>query len=158
MPLFLLSLLACPPATPPDDAEEELTRTGGCGDVVFFAASDDDELMLYFEDDSGLVQAAFDAQEEQTTTYDLAADTGFTFELRSGHKLSDATCDDVVENGGPVVGAAWPAESGTVEVVITPDAEDVWSSHGHFTLTNGSFDGTVIDTLEIDTGVGWLAG
>ncbi|HUF50844.1 MAG TPA: hypothetical protein VMN60_08430 [Longimicrobiales bacterium] len=61
----------------------------------------DDELMLTFRAE-GLVPEASAAGQETVTIFDLST-AAAQLVLEQGTRVSDATCDDVIENGGPQV-------------------------------------------------------
>jgi len=156
-PLILISLLtACAPTLEGDFAAE-LTNRGGCADVKFYAVDDDDSKMLSVWVE-GLVEAATTAGETQTTTYDLP-DPDVELIVEVGSKVSDATCDDVIENGGPAVDATFAATDGKATITIVP-GETTWDARGTLTLEDVTFEGGGhIESFEIaDTSVGWLAG
>jgi len=141
--------------------EQGLTHLGGCADVVFFAVDDADETMVTFET-AGLVAEAQAAGRETETVIALPA-AGVRLIVGQGSRISDATCDDVIENGGPRVERIWMATSGTATVRIRPSGlgsggrgdlilEDiVFSSDGEEPVT--------MDRLEwLDVSVGWFPG
>ena len=84
--------------------------------------------------------------------------------LEVGAAVSDATCDDVVENGGPRVRDTYEAVSGQVDFVIVPDGDGYGGASASATLTDvvlENADGdsvTVEDFAWEDIHVGWLAG
>lgn len=140
----------------PDDLAARLTRTGGCGDVVFFATDADDTLMLIAEAPE-LVTEAFAAGQTRTTDY-LIPDESFSLQVHRGARVSDATCDDVVEQGGPDIRDTWTAEAGsaTITIVPGPTAEQ---STGTLLIQDVIVDDALIATFEIaDVAVGWFAG
>lgn len=115
----LLSLLGCRGSDPiGPEFVERLSTFGGCGDVVFFAVDDNDRLMLTFRAE-GVVEQASDAGEETVTVFELPT-TGTALVLEQGTAISDATCDDVIENGGPQVSRSWAATAGTATVTVGP--------------------------------------
>ena len=76
-----------------------MTDIGGYADIQVYAVDDADEVMLGFLV-AGQLKAANEAEEAQTTDFELPSD-GVTLIVEVGGRISDATCDDVVENGGP---------------------------------------------------------
>jgi len=158
--LLALGLAACTPSLQ-DGFEQDLTDEGGCGDVVFYAHDDADTMMLTLYA-AGLVSEATDAG--------VASDFDFTLPdgdveliVEVGSKVSDATCDDVIENGGPRVRETWTATSGTASITILP-GEDEWDAHGSLHLESVVFEsesGATVTLPSFDIGtvaVGWLAG
>jgi hypothetical protein len=171
--LALMSLagFGCAPAaedgalTLEDGFEDALTNIGGCADILFYAVDEADEVMLSFSV-GGLLQAANEAGEEQTTGFELPSD-GLTLIVEVGEKVSDATCDDVIENGGPQVVRTYKAISGTAQITARPgEDEDYSHASGDLLLENVEFESTeggaeniTLDDLEIlDASVGWYAG
>jgi hypothetical protein len=80
-----------------------------------------------------------------------------------GSRVSDATCDDVVADGGPRVRRSWTAASGTATVRIRPLEE--WSGgRGDLVLegvvfTSDGADDASVEILEwLDVSVGWFPG
>jgi len=164
--LALISIagFGCAPALE-DGFEDDLTDIGGCCDIQFYAVDEADEVMLGFSVD-GLLKAAHDAGEEQTTDFELPSD-GVTLIVEVGTKVSDATCDDVIENDGPQVVRTYKAISGTARVVARPgEDQDYTDASGDLLLENVEFESTeggaeniTLDSLEIlDARVGWFAG
>lgn len=98
---------------------DELGTVGGCGDITFYAVDDDDELMLTFRAE-GLVAAARAAGQETVTVFDLSTSAAQLL-LEQGTRVSDATCDDVIENGGPQVARTWEAVAGMATVTVRPE-------------------------------------
>lgn len=98
---------------------DELGTVGGCGDIIFFAVDDDDELMLTFRAE-GLVAGGRAAGHETVTVFDLSAGVA-DLVLEQGTRVSDATCDDVIENSGPQVSRSWSATAGTATVTVRPE-------------------------------------
>jgi hypothetical protein len=158
----LLTLAACDGsgALGPD-FETELTTLGGCGDVVFYAVDGADELMLSFLVD-GLVSEARTAGEETTTTFELP-DAAVALILEEGTRVSDAMCDDVIENDGPQIHRTWTATSGTATVTIRPHPTQEGATADLF-LHDVVFEReggpqVVLERFEwTDTSVGWYAG
>ena len=158
MRLVALTLLlaACAP-TLESGFDAELTSRGGCADVKFYAVDDADTQMLSLWVE-GLVDAATTAGETQTTVYDLP-DPDVELIVEVGHRVSDATCDDVIENGGPSIDATFAATDGKATVTIVP-GESTWEARGTLLLEDVTFEGGgTLESFEIaDTSVGWLAG
>jgi hypothetical protein len=140
---------------------QRLTHFSGCADVIFFAVDADDEVMLTFRAD-GLVAAARAAGTEITTVVELPSDD-VELVVEVGSRISDAACDDVIENSGPRVQRSWTAASGTATVRIRP--LDEWSGgRGDLVLEDVTFtsdgaDDASLDRLEwLDVSVGWFPG
>ena len=158
--LFALGLAACVPSLQAG-FEQELTDDGGCGDVVFYAHDDVDTVMLtlYAE---GLVGEATDAGVASDFDFTLP-DDGVELIVEVGSKISDATCDDVIENGGPRVRETWTATAGTASITILP-GETEWDAHGSMHLESVEFENeggatVTLPSFDIeDVAVGWLAG
>jgi hypothetical protein len=80
-----------------------------------------------------------------------------------GSRISDATCDDVIENSGPRVRRSWTAASGTATVRIRP-LDDSSGGRGDLVLEDVDFrsDGADDASLEflawLDVSVGWFPG
>ena len=161
--VFLAVLLPAGCAAPllGPDFEDDFHTRGGCGDVVFFAVDPSDEVLLTFHT-PGLVAAATAAGETVVSTFDLP-DEAVTLTVEVGSRISDAICDDVIENGGPRIERTWRAVSGRATVTIRPGF-DAWSARGDLELSDVRFrDGeghlVRVESLEwTDTGVGWLPG
>ena len=139
----------------------DLTRFGGCGDVVFYAVDAADEVMVTFRAE-GLVAAAREADEETTTVIDLPSER-VELVIEQGSRVSDATCDDVIENRGPDVHRTWVATSGTATVRIRP-LDEFTGGRGDLLLENVVFtssggDEILVEELEwVDASVGWYPG
>lgn len=139
----------------------ELTIRGGCADVVFYAVDDDDELMLSFRAE-GLVSEARSAGEgEAVTIFEFPAAAQLT--LEQGTRVSDAMCDDVIENGGPKVSRTWTAVSGTATARVRPQGgEDAASAD--LLLEEVVFEGDEGESVTVgrlewtDVRVGWYPG
>ena len=100
---------------------QRLTVFGGCADIVFYAVDGEDELMLTFRAEGVISEArAAGGAQESVMTFVLPAPATELI-LQQGTRISDATCDDVIENGGPQVGRSWTATAGTVTVSVRPD-------------------------------------
>lgn len=140
---------------------QRLTRFGGCGDVIFYAVDADDEVMVTFGA-QGLVAAAREAGAETTTVVELPSDD-VELMVEQGSRISDATCDDVIENSGPHVERTWTAVSGTATVRIRP-MESASGARGDLVLedvvfTSGGADQVALERLEwLDVSVGWYPG
>ena len=138
-----------------------LTRFGGCADVIFYAVDAADAVMVTFQAD-GLVAAAREAEGETTTVVDLPA-AGVALVIEEGSRVSDATCDDVIENQGPDVERTWMATSGTATVRIRP-LEEFTGGRGDLLLedvvfTSDDGDELLVEELEwVDVSVGWYPG
>lgn len=162
--IFTLSVAvaACSTAGPLSPGfEQQLTRQGGCADVVFYAVDDDDEVMLSFRAD-GLVAEARDAGGETVTTLDLS-EPGAVVIVERGSRISDAMCDDVIEDGGPQVSRTWEAVGGSATVTVRPGPED-FGARADLRLTDvvlddGSGDRIVLpEMIWLDVSVGWYPG
>lgn len=159
----LLALAACDGegALGPDFDDRLVTR-GGCGDLVFYAVDGADELMLSFLAE-GLVSEA-DAAGEETTTVFTLPHVAVELILEQGTRVSDAMCDDVIEEGGPEVHRAWRAASGTATVVVRPDAEAFQdAARADLLLEDVVFESggatVALDRMEwLDVFVGWYPG
>lgn len=156
-----LVLAACSSDLLGPDFETRFAHQGGCGDVYFYAVDGADEVLLTFTT-AGLVAAAT-ASGDTTTTVLALPDAGVTLEVEVGRRISDAICDDVIENGGPRVDRTYRAVAGTATVTIRPGT-DVWDARGDLVLEDVLLrdrDGhtVTVERLEwTDTPVGWLAG
>lgn len=142
------------------DFELDLERLGGCSDVLLFATDADDTTMLSLELDHP-IEAGGDSETSESVTL---PDPLAVVTLEVGAAVSDATCDDVVENGGPRVRDTYEAVSGQVDFVIVPDGDGYGGASASATLTDvvlENADGdsvTVEDFAWEDIHVGWLAG
>jgi len=138
-----------------------LAHFGGCADVIFFAVDGSDEVMVTFRAEA-LVAAAREAGRETTTVIDLPAE-GVELIIEQGSRISDATCDDVIENRGPDVDRTWIASSGTATVRIRP-LDEFTGGRGDLLLENIVFtssggDELVLEELEwMDVSLGWYPG
>jgi hypothetical protein len=157
----LLILGACSSNLLGPDFETQFAHQGGCGDVFFFAVDGEDEVLMTFNT-SGLVATATEVGDTTTTTFDLP-DAEATLIVEVGSRISDAICDDVIENGGPRVDRTYRAMGGTATVTIRP-SEDIYFARGDLVLEDVVLrdnDGHTVrlERLEwTDTGVGWLPG
>jgi len=160
VPLLLLSVGCGSDLLAPQFAQR-LTHFGACADVIFFAVDADDEIMLTFRTE-GLVAAAREAGVETTTVVELPSDD-VDLVVEAGSRISDATCDDVIENSGPRVQRSWTAASGTATVRIRP-LDDVSGGRGHLVLEDVVFTSDVADDASVtflewlDVSVGWFPG
>lgn len=112
--VWMLATVGC--AAPlAGDFESTLTEEGGCGDMFVYAVDAADEILLTVEAD-GPVAAA--AGEDAVVHYSLP-DAGVAITVDVGSSISDAICDDVIENGGPDVQSTWTAVSGDVHLELT---------------------------------------
>jgi hypothetical protein len=157
----MLVMLGCPGGggggSLVDGFERGLTVVGGCADVVAYAVDDEDSVLLQVALDGPLAAAP---REPATTVYtqpDVAASVAVTV----GTNVSDAVCDDVIEDGGPTVTETWTAVAGTVTIDIRPDDAD---DRADVTIENvvlESLDGdrVIVDRFEwTDLAVGWFPG
>lgn len=144
---------------------EELPLRGGCGDVIFYAVDDADEVMLTFVAE-GLVEQARDAGQPLIFFFDFGPGTGsYRPELRlvQGTHVSDATCDDILQNE-PQIRRSWSAAGGTASVQMRP-REGQEGAMADLVLEDvvlrSDDDGRTIriDRMEwTDVFVGWLPG
>lgn len=159
--LCLLAVSACDAAPLGPDFTTYLTRFGGCADLDFYAVDAQDEVLITFRA-PGLVAAARTAGQETTTVIDFPSD-GVELTIEQGSRISDAICDDVIENGGPQVDRTWVAASGTATVRIRPLEEQDGGS-GDLVLENVTFASSggaelLVEELEWeDVFVGWYPG
>lgn len=166
--LILASLAACGPDPLGPGFERMFTRFSGCADVLFYAVDSEDELMLTVWA-PGLVAQAHEAGQPTTTVLDLSQGQPVVI-LEQGSSVSDATCDDVVENRGPQVDDSWTAVAGQATVTIRPDLESTGgplpgTGRGDLLLedvrlrNSSNGESLLIDRIEwSDISVGWLAG
>ncbi len=159
--LPLLGLTACTP-TLEDGFGEDLTRRGGCADVMFYAVDEGDTILLSFYT-QGVISAAYELGEETTSTYLLPEET-IDLKVEVGQRVSDAVCDDVIENGGPMVRETWTPVSGTATLTVRP-GDTLEASRADLVLEGVVFepaeggDPVSLGDLEIlDVGVGWFPG
>ena len=154
-------LAACSTILLGPDFEDEFVTVGSCADVFFFAVDSVDQVMLTFSV-QGLVAQARAASDTVTTTYDLP-DGDVTLIVEQGSRISDAMCDDVIENGGPRVSRTWQAVAGRATVTIRP-GEDMFDNRGDLVLEDVVFEDdeghrrTVESLTWIDSSVGWFPG
>lgn len=159
--LIVLVTLGCSSNLLGPDFAERLTQLGGCADVIFFAVDPDDQVMVTFRMD-GLVAAARDAGTETSTEVVLPSDE-VDLIVQRGSRISDATCDDVIENSGPRVQQSWTARAGTATVRIRPQEESS-GARGDLVLEDVRFEADGAPTLTIehlewaDVSVGWFPG
>ena len=160
--LILLMALGCGLDLLGPEFERRLTHFSGCGDVIFFAVDADDELMVTFRAE-GLVAAARAGGTETTTVVELPSDD-VELVVGQGSRISDGTCDDVLENGGPRVRRSWTGISGTATVRIRPLEASIDGGRGDLELEDVVFtsedgDEVTLDRLEwADISVGWRPG
>lgn len=156
--LILGGMSACGADPLGPDFETRLTEMGGCADIWFYAVDDADETLLTFSS-HGLIEAA--AGDTITTTFQLP-DDDVELMVETGSQISDAICDDVIENDGPQVDRTYRAVGG--EAVVTVRPVDEWGARGDLRLTDVVLRDSegrtvVIEQLEwLDTFVGWLPG
>ena len=139
------------------DFEQDLTEQGGCGDLFAYAVDAADEVMLTVRLDEPIAAGGDAPFDLVFTLPDPAAEV----KVEVGSSISDAMCDDVIENDGPQVDETWTAVSGTVSAHLEPD--------GYGTLTDVTLEDVVfesptgeqvtVESLEwTDLSVGWLPG
>jgi hypothetical protein len=159
--LVLLLTFGCGPDLLGPHFGQRLTHFGGCGDVIFFAVDPDDRVMVTFSA-AGLVASAREAGTETSTVVEFPSDDAELM-VEQGSRISDATCDDVVENSGPRVQRSWTAVSGTATVRIRPQEQSI-GGRGDLVLqdivfTSGGADQVSLERLEwLDVSVGWYPG
>ncbi len=152
--------------------ERDFVHLGGCGDVYFYAVDAADRVLLTFSVD-GVVAQARVAAETITTPFTLPH-AEVLLRLEQGSRISDAICDDVIEQGGgPRVDRTWIAIAGTATVTIRPgnsplddQGDDLAPFHarGDLILDDVIFEDAdghrlTIDELKWDDVlVGWLPG
>jgi hypothetical protein len=158
---FLLLAPGCALPILESGFQEDLDRTGGCADVILFAVDADDEVMLHFSTvDEGRVAEASVAGTPLEYAFTLPSD-GIELEVRQGTQVSDITCDDVAENGGPDVLRRWTAEGGDLILTLTPGgdlvAADLVLQDVDFLDEDGNAVGIDVFTVHADS-VGWFAG
>jgi len=161
-----LMLTACGESlTPlPTDVASTLTRRGGCGDLTAYAANDADTLALMIRAE-GLVDAAYDADQETPFSFDLATDDGITIELVRGQNVTHYTCNDALWLE-VVIDETYTARSGGALLVITPTGErQDWGApaSADLTLTDLRLESEIGARVEIDeiaftASVGWQPG
>jgi hypothetical protein len=159
--IMALSVLgACTDLLGPD-FEQALTRRGGCADVVFYAVDAADEVMLSFQAD-GLVAAARAAGEQVVSTFDMSQGPA-TLVVEQGKRISDAMCDDVIENGGPQVSRTWTAVEGRATVSVRPGMDEFSARSDlrleDIVLEDRRGERRVVEEMEwVDVSVGWFPG
>jgi hypothetical protein len=147
-----------------DDFEEDLSKKYGCGDVTFYAFDEANEVMLSLRVD-GLLIAAFDAGEDTTTEFDLPVED-VTLIVEHGRNISSAICNDLIENGGPVVLESYTATSGTARITVRPGVEHEYDDvrgdlHLEEVIFASDADGETITLTSFgieDVSIGWFAG
>lgn len=155
-----LVLAACEVGGPSVDAdvEESLTEIGGCADLYVFAVDADDEVILEVRLDEPIAAAAG----VDTSTSYVLPDPAVELTLSVGQRVSDVSCDDVAENGGPQIDEEWVAVSGDAALAIHHPAD--LDPQADVTLTGvvlESPDGEQITVESFsweDITVGWFAG
>jgi len=112
---------------------------------------------------SGLVEQAQLTGEVTVVEFQLP-DPSLVLKVQVGEKVSDATCDDVIENGGPVIAQTYLAASGVASIKVSPEGQDGGGATASVTLEDVVFEaeGEESVTLESfgieDISVGWLPG
>jgi hypothetical protein len=143
------------------DFAADFTLKGACADVYFFAVDAVDEVMLTFST-PGLVAAARAAGAPVTTVLSLP-DADVVLMVEQGSRVSDAMCDDVIENGGPRVSRTWNAVAGSATVIVRPGASE-FDARADLVLEGVVFqdgDGhrrSIDSFVWSDVSVGWLPG
>jgi hypothetical protein len=158
--LILLVSVSCGSAPRAPPFARRLTHFRGGAAVIFFAVDADDEVLVTFRA-AGLVTAARAAGVETTTVFDLPSDE-VELVVEVGSRISDATCDDVIENSGPNVQRTWTAVAGTATVRIRP-LDPFTGGRGDLVLEDVVFtaggDEVSLERLEwLDISVGWFPG
>jgi hypothetical protein len=162
----------CATASPPTPAPglqlpgDQFARTGGCGNAFLFAATEDDRALIVIE----WPNAASEAQLEggYTDSASLPADN-VRVRLQLGSRLSEGMCTDIIMPDAPLIETDVDAQSGQVEITVTPDAADPIFplARADLILTDVVFtveaaDGPQtyrLDRLELtDISIGWMAG
>ena len=151
----------CDTTSPMAGFEESLTRTGGCGDMVLFAVDEDDEVMLRL-DIEGLLTAV---NMEPSDTEHVLPEVGLALVVEVGEQISDATCDDAIENGGPQVDRVYIATAGTAWISTRPTDSGSPEASADLLLEDVIFEDEAtgeilnLESFEItDAFVGWVAG
>jgi hypothetical protein len=146
----------------PPDFASRLGVGFGCGDLFFYAVDPTDSYLLVVAA-PGRVAEAQDAGVATTTTFDLPA-PGIEVAVRVGARVSDAACDDVIENGGPRVDRTYRAVAGTATITVRP-GDTALTARGDLDLEgvvlepDDGGESVTIDALRMtDIHVGWLAG
>jgi hypothetical protein len=163
-PLLALATIGC--AEPLDPAfTDTLTVTGGCGDVVLFARNEADTVLLRATRARGLVEDVL-ADRQPHDAYVGFPSTDIAVTVQLGEHLSDATCDDVIEDGGPQVDATWVPTDGHATIRVRPPVREEALPRADLVLSNlvlaperGRGDAITIEDFQIlDVLVGWYAG
>jgi len=158
---FLLLAPGCAPQLLESGFKEDLDRTGGCADVILFAVDADDEVMLHFSTvEEGRVAEATTAGTPLEYAFTLPSDE-IELEVRQGTQVSDITCDDVAENGGPDVVRTWMADGGEATLTLTPGGDLVEADLVLQEVTFLDEDGNTVgvDAFTVHAAsVGWYAG
>lgn len=162
-----LALSACVPDYPLNKLNwaDDLVQTGGCADMELYAVDEADSAMLLFQA-PGVVAQTLELGTTQAFDWDLPAE-GATLELTEGDRVSDATCDDVIENDGPQVRRTWQAVAGQASLTVVPIQDgEAWEVEADATLLlldviledeEGAQVGLPSFTFT-STRVGWLPG
>ena len=149
--------------------ERHFTRFGGCGDVFVYGHKADDTISLQISG-SGLVRAAFEAEQSTTTEFDLTQEVGLTIAVQHGQYLNHESCNDALDPEiQVVVNKTYVPVNGTLSIAIEPTGEETsWGelpSNATISLqasdfcANGSSEDCLnIGELSFTTAVGWLAG
>jgi hypothetical protein len=143
--------------------EQSLTRLDGCSDLLVYAVDDEDATMLSVQFDHPLEGSGYvDFTDERDLPNPNAQVVVVT-----GERVSDLTCDDVIDGGGSAVVARWVAGEGHVVLVVDYD-ETVPGALplADVTLTDVRFrpPAGVEEAVELasftwtDVAVGWLPG
>ena len=101
-----------------------LTTVGGCADVILFGVDDRDQLMLKVTAPP-MVAYAQVTGEPVVAVYSLRPSFSVArvdVHVYQGSRVSDATCDDVIENGGPRVDRMWTAVKGSATLTARAEA------------------------------------
>jgi hypothetical protein len=115
--------------------------------------------MLLVRIDGGLVDAAATSGAPQEGSYELP-DSDIELRLDQGTAVDDATCDDVILDGGPQIFATWSATAGSVDVTVTPEGDGARADVALSAATLAGASGALtIERFEwTDIYVGWVAG
>jgi hypothetical protein len=142
-----------------DGFEEELTRSGGCADLYAFAADEDDTILLEVQLDKPL-----DGAGAVPETFDITLPDSFALiTVDVGSRVSDAACDDLIENGGPQVRETWTAISGSLLAEVRP-GDEVAQPSADVTLTDIVLESPSGEQVTLESfswtelTVGWFAG
>lgn len=142
--------------------EATLTRVGGCSDLLVYAVNESDTIMLTVQFARPLQGAGFvDMTDERDLPNPNAAVT-----VASGERVSDLTCDDVVEGAGSVLIGGWAGGEGHLSLVVDYDESDtsalpladVTITGVRLRPTDGSEAVEMDDFAWTDVTVGWEPG